>query len=60
MDALRRLGADNKSGFVIAALYKFVDLPDFRALRPVLQGLCDDHDIHGTLLLAEELSLIHI
>ena len=53
-DALRRLGADNQPGFVIAALYKFVDLPDFEALRPRLQALCDGHDIHGTLLLAEE------
>ena len=53
-DALRRLGGDNRPRFVIAALYKFVDLPDFRELQPTLQGLCDEHDIHGTLLLAEE------
>ena len=53
-EALRRLGVDNQPGFVIAALYKFFDLPDFRDLQPVLQSLCDRHDIHGTLLLAEE------
>jgi UPF0176 protein len=53
-DALRRLGAANRPGFVIAALYKFVDLPDFRELQPILQNLCDAHDIHGTLLLAGE------
>ena len=53
-DALRRLGVDNQPGFVIAALYKFVDLPDFREIQPRLQALCDEHDIHGTILLAEE------
>ena len=53
-DALRRLGAANRPGFVIAALYKFVDLPDFRELQPILQNLCDAQDIHGTLLLAGE------
>jgi UPF0176 protein len=53
-DALRRLGVDNRPGFVIAALYKFVELPDFRELQPILQTLCDAQDIHGTLLLAEE------
>ena len=53
-DALRRLGVDNQPGFVIAALYKFVDLPDYRDLQPRLQTLCDQHEIHGTLLLAEE------
>ena len=53
-EALRRLGIDNQTGFVIAALYKFVDLPDCRKLKPRLQTLCDAHDIHGTLLLAGE------
>ena len=52
--SLRRLGADNVPGFVIAALYKFVALPDYRDLRQQLQTLCDQNDIHGTLLLAEE------
>ena len=53
-DALRRLGVENQPGFVIAALYKFVDLPDFRELRSHIQSQCDLHDIQGTLLLAEE------
>jgi UPF0176 protein len=53
-DALRRLGGANGPGFVIAALYKFTDLPDHRALQPQLQALCDAHDVHGTLLLADE------
>ncbi len=39
---------------VVAALYKFVSLPDYETLRePLLQTLLD-HDIKGTLLLAEE------
>ena len=39
---------------VVAALYKFVSLPDYQALRePLLQTLMDN-DIKGTLLLAEE------
>lgn len=39
---------------VVAALYKFVSLPDYEALRePLLQTLLDN-DIKGTLLLAEE------
>ena len=52
--SLRRLGADNAPGFVVAALYKFVELPDYRDLQPRLQDLCDANDMHGTLLLAEE------
>lgn len=39
---------------VVAALYKFVRLPDFRELRPRLLGFCQEHGIKGTLLLAEE------
>src|SRR5690606_32129743 len=39
---------------VVAALYKFVSLPDYQALRePLLQTLIDN-GIKGTLLLAEE------
>jgi len=53
-DALRRLGGANGPGYVIAALYKFTDLPDYRDLQPRLQALCVANGIHGTLLLAEE------
>ncbi|MGC6453946.1 MAG: rhodanese-related sulfurtransferase [Candidatus Puniceispirillaceae bacterium] len=52
--ALCRLGGANGPGFVIAALYKFTDLPDHRDLQPRLQELCDAHGVHGTLLLADE------
>lgn len=39
---------------VIAALYKFVALPDAAALRDTLEALCLDQHIRGTLLIASE------
>ena len=39
---------------VVAALYKFVALPDYRELREPLLDLCIELGIKGTLLLAEE------
>lgn len=42
------------SQIVIAALYKFVGLPDFRDLQQPLLDLCQKHEIKGTLLLAHE------
>ena len=38
----------------VAALYQFVSLPDYRALREPLRALCAGLDIKGTLLLAQE------
>ena len=59
--------------YLTAALYKFVDLPDFADLQAPLQACCEANDVKGTLLLAHEgingtiagpeagiLSLIHI
>ena len=40
--------------FTVAALYKFVSLPDFPALQKPLQEVCDAHGIFGTILLADE------
>ena len=40
------------SEFLTAALYKFVDLPDFAQLQAPLQVFCEAHDVRGTLLLA--------
>lgn len=40
--------------YTVAALYKFVALPDYRQLRETLQQCCDQHDIKGTFLLAKE------
>lgn len=42
------------SQFLTAALYKFVELPDFAALKPPLQACCEQHGVKGTLLLAPE------
>lgn len=39
---------------VVAALYKFVALPDYEALRQPLLELCNDAGLKGTVLLAEE------
>ena len=40
--------------FLAAALYKFVDLPDFADLQAPLQAFCEANDVRGTLLLARE------
>lgn len=39
---------------VVAALYQFTPLPEFRELQPRLKNLCDQKKIKGILLLAEE------
>ncbi|WP_373085549.1 rhodanese-related sulfurtransferase [Sneathiella sp.] len=39
---------------IVAALYKFVALPDYEELHPKLLNLCKSLGIQGTLLLAEE------
>lgn len=40
--------------FVVAALYKFVALPDFEQLRDPLLNYCKQQGVIGTLLLAKE------
>ena len=40
--------------FLTAALYKFVDLPDYAELQAPLQAFCEANDVRGTLLLAAE------
>jgi UPF0176 protein len=42
------------SKIIVAALYKFADLPDYREMRQGLHDFCVARSIHGTLLLAEE------
>ncbi|MEM1201307.1 MAG: hypothetical protein AAGI06_18550, partial [Pseudomonadota bacterium] len=37
---------------LVAALYKFVALPDYEALRAPLQAACERARVMGTLLLA--------
>jgi len=39
---------------VVAALYRFVGLPEYQDLRQPLVEFCEEYDIKGTLLLAEE------
>jgi len=43
-----------RNDVIIAALYKFVHLKDYRELRAPLLDFCRTHSIKGTLLLAEE------
>ena len=40
--------------FLTAALYKFVDLPDFADLQAPLQACCEANAVKGTLILAHE------
>ncbi|RTZ39967.1 rhodanese-related sulfurtransferase [Candidimonas sp. SYP-B2681] len=42
------------ANFLVAALYKFVHLPDFKALQAPLLACCEVNQVKGTLLLAEE------
>jgi len=42
------------SNIIVAALYQFTSLPDFRELQPRLKALCTREKIKGTILLAEE------
>ncbi|HWV13996.1 MAG TPA: rhodanese-related sulfurtransferase [Cellvibrio sp.] len=42
------------SSIVVAALYKFVSLPDYQDIAPRLKDHCDSIGLKGTLLLAEE------
>lgn len=42
------------SSIVVAALYKFVTLPDYQEFAPRLKDQCDSLGLTGTLLLAEE------
>ncbi|MBS0185624.1 MAG: rhodanese-related sulfurtransferase [Proteobacteria bacterium] len=40
--------------FIVAALYKFTDLPDFKNLQSILLKLGKEHNLTGSLLLAKE------
>lgn len=45
---------DLKQTFTVAAMYKFVQLPDYRDIREPLLNYCNKQQIKGTLLLAQE------
>ena len=40
--------------YLVAALYKFVRLPDFYTLKPKILACCAEAQVNGTLILAEE------
>jgi len=40
--------------YVIVAMYKFVRLDNYEAMQPMVLSFCQERDIYGTLLLAEE------
>lgn len=40
--------------YVVAALYQFVELPDFADLRSPLLAFCQKHEVVGSLLLSRE------
>lgn len=42
------------SNIVVAALYKFASLPDYREMQLCYIEFCSTHHLYGTLLLAEE------
>lgn len=42
------------SNFLVAALYKFVTLPDFEELQKPILDICEKNGIKGTILLASE------
>jgi UPF0176 protein len=42
------------ASFLVAAFYKFVALPDYRAMRESLQRGCEELGLLGSILLAEE------
>ena len=54
MSCKQALDESPMTTYLVAALYKFVALPDYRELQPRLQAVCDQHRIKGTLLLAPE------
>lgn len=48
------IGALMSSPYVVTALYKFVEFPDYQELQPKLLTLCKKNKVYGTLLLAAE------
>jgi len=47
-------GLSTPTTFVVCALYKFVALPNFEAIRQPLLNVMEQHEVKGTLLLASE------
>lgn len=45
---------NSQAYIVVATMYKFIQLPDFKEIREQLLQYCIDREIKGTILLAEE------
>lgn len=54
MNDQHALSSDNDLPIVVAALYRFVSLPQYESLRNGLQQVLADNEIKGSLLLAAE------
>jgi len=48
------LNSQNEKRYLVAAFYKFVPLPDYREVRESLQQRCEELNLLGSILLAEE------
>lgn len=46
--------ASNSELYLVCAFYKFVELADYKELQPKLKKLMNQHQVRGTILLAEE------
>ena len=45
---------EDTAKYLVAALYKFVTLPNFEDIQGPIRAVCDDNSVKGTLLLATE------
>ncbi len=45
---------DRSEPFVVATFYHFVELADYKLMRPAIVDFCNSHDLKGIILLAEE------
>ncbi len=48
------MSQDSTHKYLTVALYKFVSLPDYKALQAPIEAECERNNIKGTLLLADE------
>ncbi len=40
--------------FVVATFYHFADLADYKSMRPTITDFCNNHELKGVILLAQE------
>ena len=46
--------SENAKPFVVATFYHFADLADYKSMRPVITDFCNQHELKGIILLAQE------